>query len=271
MMMAKERLVEQYGAIRYTIGTGCSGGSLDPAAGRQRLPGHLPGHPAGRAASPTPGRPASSSPTTTSMRALPGEPDEVGARRRLGSARRIGRGRGPPQPRQLDRLRHGLLDRPRHAGRRLRRRSRGRQPTTPETNPDGVRCTLADYMINVFGPRPEPPWSPSSSSSATASPGFRSTTSACSTASNRAAQGAHHPGAVRRPQRQDRRRSTSTSILRPSGSQASPAGARQRLPQRRDQPGQQHGCPRDHRPPRTRPGGVPRRLPFVGGPRAAGA
>ena len=28
LMMAKERLVEQYGPIRYTIGTGCSGGSI---------------------------------------------------------------------------------------------------------------------------------------------------------------------------------------------------------------------------------------------------
>src|SRR5204862_6771254 len=28
MMMAKERLVEQYGELRYTIGTGCSGGAL---------------------------------------------------------------------------------------------------------------------------------------------------------------------------------------------------------------------------------------------------
>src|SRR5207302_1566838 len=30
----------------------------------------------------------------------------------------------------------------------------------PETNPNGVRCTLADYMINVFGPRPEKLWGP---------------------------------------------------------------------------------------------------------------
>ena len=28
MLMAKERLIEQYGEVRYTIGTGCSGGSL---------------------------------------------------------------------------------------------------------------------------------------------------------------------------------------------------------------------------------------------------
>jgi hypothetical protein len=27
-----------------------------------------------------------------------------------------------------------------------------------QTNPDGVRCTLADYMINVFGPRPQNVW-----------------------------------------------------------------------------------------------------------------
>ena len=30
----------------------------------------------------------------------------------------------------------------------------------PETNPGGVRCTLADYMINVFGPRPSSLWGP---------------------------------------------------------------------------------------------------------------
>jgi hypothetical protein len=29
-----------------------------------------------------------------------------------------------------------------------------------QTNPGGVRCTLADYMINVFGPRPPAVWTP---------------------------------------------------------------------------------------------------------------
>ena len=38
MMMVKERLVEQYGAVRYTIGTGCSGGSIAQHTDRQRLP-----------------------------------------------------------------------------------------------------------------------------------------------------------------------------------------------------------------------------------------
>jgi hypothetical protein len=34
------------------------------------------------------------------------------------------------------------------------------QVYNPETNPAGVRCTLADYMINVFGPRPASLWGP---------------------------------------------------------------------------------------------------------------
>jgi hypothetical protein len=32
------------------------------------------------------------------------------------------------------------------------------QTYNAQTNPGGVRCTLADYMINVFGPRPESVW-----------------------------------------------------------------------------------------------------------------
>lgn len=39
MMMAKERLVEQYGLLRYTIGTGCSGGSIAQATIANSYPG----------------------------------------------------------------------------------------------------------------------------------------------------------------------------------------------------------------------------------------
>lgn len=39
MMMAKERLVEQYGTLRYTIGTGCSGGSIAQATIANSYPG----------------------------------------------------------------------------------------------------------------------------------------------------------------------------------------------------------------------------------------
>lgn len=39
LMMAKERLVEQYGELRYTIGTGCSGGSIAQATIANAYPG----------------------------------------------------------------------------------------------------------------------------------------------------------------------------------------------------------------------------------------
>ena len=64
MVMAKERLVEQYGEIRYTIGTGCSGGSLTQQQVANAYPGIYQGI-LPPCASPTRGRPASSSPTTT--------------------------------------------------------------------------------------------------------------------------------------------------------------------------------------------------------------
>ena len=57
MVMAKERLVEQYGELRYTIGTGCSGGSLTQQQVANAYPGLYQGI-LPRARSPTPGRPA---------------------------------------------------------------------------------------------------------------------------------------------------------------------------------------------------------------------
>ena len=93
-----------------------------PAAGRQRLPRPLPGHPAGLLVP----RRVVDRPAARGLQPDPPlrrGPVEVGARRGLGPALDRRR-RGPPQPRQLDRLRQRLLDRPRRAGRRLRRRAR---------------------------------------------------------------------------------------------------------------------------------------------------
>ena len=88
-----------------------------PAAGRERLPRPLPGDPAGVLVP----RRVVDRPAARGLQpaaALPRGPDQVGARRRVGAGLDR-RGRGPSQPRQLDRLRHGLLDLARRAGRRL--------------------------------------------------------------------------------------------------------------------------------------------------------
>ena len=153
LVMAKERLVEQYGELRYTIGTGCSGGSLTQQQVANAYPGIYQGI-----------LPQCSFPDAWStgqqlvdyhlIRAYVEDPAKWAPGRGLDPAPDRRR-RGPPQPRQLDHLRH---------------RSTGPTSAIPDdgcagvpteqsynadTNPGGVRCTLADYMINVFGPRPE--------------------------------------------------------------------------------------------------------------------
>ncbi len=108
LIMAKERLVEQYGTLRYTIGTGCSGGSLTQQQVANAYPGIYQGI-----------LPQCSFPDSWSTGQqlaaynldppLRRGPDEVGARRGLGPGLDR-RGRGPSEPRQLDRLRQRLLD-----------------------------------------------------------------------------------------------------------------------------------------------------------------
>ena len=120
MVMAKERLVEQYGELRYTIGTGCSGGSLTQQQVANAYPGIYQGI-----------LPACSFPDAWStgqqlvdyhlVRGYVENPTKWGTGVAL-DARRDRRGRGPPQPRELDRLRHRLLDVAGRAGRRLPRR-----------------------------------------------------------------------------------------------------------------------------------------------------
>ena len=268
MVMAKERLVEQYGEIRYTIGTGCSGGSLTQQQVANAYPGHLPGHPArlqlpGRVVD---GPAARRLPPRAPVRR---EPRQVGDRRGLGPGVDR-RDRGSPQPRQLDRLRHAST------GRRWAIPDDGCPGVPAEDTynaadqPGGVRCTLADYMINVLGPRPSSVWIPAEQQ---VGPRLRRASARQRRRPVRARgaqEGPDHDRAVRRPERQDRRRrhrQRSDGRALPGG----PARPRERLPQRRRQQHQQPRRGRDHRPARPGPGRVPRRLPLVGDPRPARA
>jgi hypothetical protein len=155
LVMAKEHLVEQYGTLRYTIGTGCSGGSLVQQQVANAYPGiyqgilpqcsfpdawstgqQLAGYHFLRAYFEDPSRWAPGLAwTPTQIAAVEGHPNHVNsivfdsiywtdlADPSDGCA-------GVPASDNYD----------------------------AQTNPDGVRCTLADYMINVFGPRPEHLW-----------------------------------------------------------------------------------------------------------------
>lgn len=157
LVMAKERLVEQYGEIRYTIGTGCSGGSLTQQQVANAYPGIYQGI-----------LPQCSFPDAWStgqqlvdyhlIRDYVEDPSRWG----LGviwTPLQIAAIEGHPNHLNstiLDELYWTSLGDP----------SDGCPGVPPEdnynaqANPDGVRCTLADYMINVLGPRVESDWGP---------------------------------------------------------------------------------------------------------------
>jgi hypothetical protein len=157
MVMAKERLVEQYGEIRYTIGTGCSGGSLTQQQVANAYPGIYQGI-----------LPACSFPDAWStgqqlvdyhlVRLYTENPTKWGT----GVAwtpDAIAAVEGHPNHVNsivFDTVYWTSLGVPDDGC-----------PGVPaednynaETNPGGVRCVLADYMINVFGPRPPSVWIP---------------------------------------------------------------------------------------------------------------
>jgi hypothetical protein len=157
LVMAKERLVEHYGQIRYTIGTGCSGGSL----AQQQIANAYPGVYQGilpQCSFPdawSTGQqlaaynllrrylenPTAWAPGVTwdpvSIGAVEGHPNHVNS---IVFDSVYWTDLGVPDD--------GCAGVPTE------------QDYNAQTNPGGVRCTLADYMINVFGPRPENLWGP---------------------------------------------------------------------------------------------------------------
>jgi len=157
MVMAKERLVEQYGELRYTIGTGCSGGSLTQQQVANAYPGLYQGI-----------LPACSFPDSWStgqqlaaynlLRRYLEDPTKW-APGVVWEPASIGAVEGHPNHVNsivFDTVYWTSLGVPDDGC-----------PGVPaedtynaETNPGGVRCTLADYMINVLGPRPEALWTP---------------------------------------------------------------------------------------------------------------
>lgn len=156
LIMAKERLIERYGPLRFTIGTGCSGGSLAQQEVANSYPGVYQGI-----------LPQCSFPDNWSTgqqlvdyhldRAYLEHPEKW-APGVAWSAKEIAAVEGHPNHGNaiiLDSLYWTALADPVNpcAG------VTDAQRYDPQTNPRGARCTLADYMINVFGPRPKSVWS----------------------------------------------------------------------------------------------------------------
>jgi Tannase-like family of unknown function (DUF6351) len=157
LVMAKERLVEEYGQLRYTIGTGCSGGSL----AQQQIANAYPGVYQGilpQCSFPdswSTGQQLSAyhilrryleNPSLwepgvewdpASIAAVEGHPNHVNS---IVFDSVYWQDLGVPDD--------GCAGVPKQ------------DDYNAQSNPGGVRCDLADYMINVFGPRPQAVWTP---------------------------------------------------------------------------------------------------------------
>ncbi len=156
LVMAKEHLIEQLGTLRFTIGTGCSGGSLAQQQVANAYPGVYQGilPQCSFPDSWSTGQqlaayhlirqyvedPSKWAPGVTwdplSIAAIEGHPNHVNSI-------------------VFDSIYWTALADPTNPCAGVSDAER----YDPQTNPDGARCTLADYMINVLGPRPKRIWS----------------------------------------------------------------------------------------------------------------
>ncbi|MEA2349834.1 MAG: hypothetical protein QOG86_775 [Thermoleophilaceae bacterium] len=157
LVMAKEHVVEEYGRIRYTIATGCSGGSLVQQQVANAYPGLYQGL-----------LPQCSFPDSWSTgqqlaanhltRLYFENPTKWGTGI-VWTPDEIANVEGHPNHGDaviFDSVYWTDLATPDDTCVGVT----AEQTYDPQTNPDGVRCTLTDYMINVMGPRRKSVWSP---------------------------------------------------------------------------------------------------------------
>jgi hypothetical protein len=157
LIMAKEHLIDHYGTLRFTIGTGCSGGSLVQQQVGNAYPGIYQGI----------------LPQCSFQDAWSGASQIADYHQTLRyfenpaewgtgiawTPDQIGEVEGHPNTGNAvifnaiywEELANPVKTCP---------GVEASEAYNPETNPSGIRCDLADYMINVFGPRPESLWGP---------------------------------------------------------------------------------------------------------------
>jgi hypothetical protein len=157
LIMAKEHLIDHYGTLRFTIGTGCSGGSLVQQQVGNAYPGVYQGI----------------MPQCSFQDAWSGASQIADYHQTLRyyenpaewgtgiawTPTQIGEVEGHPNTGNAvifnavywEELSNPIKTCP---------GVEASEAYNPSTKPEGVRCTLADYMINVFGQRVESSWGP---------------------------------------------------------------------------------------------------------------
>ena len=162
LMMTKERLVERYGALRYTIGTGCSGGSVAQHTVANAYPGIYNGlvttcsypdvmSPGAQFADYHLMRLYFEDPSRWSPGVVWSPTQMADVEGHLSHVNAVTADEG---------LFKSAVD-PEHpcAGVPDPEPGDPRTRYDSETNPGGIRCSILDLMLNRLGPRPESVWS----------------------------------------------------------------------------------------------------------------
>lgn len=162
LMMAKERVVERYGTIRYTIGTGCSGGSVAQHTVANAYPGIYQGL-VTTCSYPDVMSPGSQFADYHLMRAYFEDPSSWGPGV-LWSPTQMADVEGHLTPVNAVTADEGLFKSaidPEHPCPGVADPVAGDTSTRfdSETNPGGVRCDILTLMHNQLGPRPTSVWS----------------------------------------------------------------------------------------------------------------
>ena len=152
VMMLKERIIERYGAIRYTIANGCSGGAIQQTLLVSMYPGLLDGI--------QPNCSFSDMFTTgldvLDCHLLLNYFDNTSPSMWADEAQRaaVDGHKDSSDCEAWDALFAGAFDPTKASNCNLPQA----QVYNPSTNPKGVRCTIPDYMVSVLGRRPRSFW-----------------------------------------------------------------------------------------------------------------
>lgn len=162
LMMAKERLVERYGTLRYTIGTGCSGGSVAQHTVANAYPGIYNGL-VTTCSYPDVITPGAQFADYHLMRLYFEDPSRWG-RGVVWSPTQMADVEGHLTHANAVTADEGLFKSaidPEHACGGVPHTVPGDESTRydSETNPAGIRCSILDLMGNRLGLRPESVWS----------------------------------------------------------------------------------------------------------------
>ncbi len=161
MVMLKERLVEQYGPVRYTIGTGCSGGSIAQHTIANAYPGVYQGL-VTTCSYPDVLTAGAQFADYHLLRLYFEHPDRWGDGV-VWSPTQMAQVEGHASHVNAVTADEGLFKdaiNPENACSGTKDPVPGDTSTRydSETNPGGVRCSILDMMLNALGPRPESDW-----------------------------------------------------------------------------------------------------------------